>query len=54
VFFSELYSDHYFIMQARENVIEDLVVTGEDDSVLAGLSAIINACDDGKHKSVQF
>ena len=45
--FSELYSDLYFIMQARENVIEDVVVIGEDDSVLAGFTAITKACDDG-------
>ena len=43
-----------FIMQARENVIEDLVVIGEDDSVLAGFTAITKACDDGKYKTVQF
>ena len=41
-------------MQARENVIEDLVVIGEDDSVLAGFSAITKACDDGKYETVQF
>lgn len=42
-------------MQARQNVIEDLVVIGEDDSVLSGFTAIITkAFDDGKYKTVQF
>ena len=41
-------------MQARENVIEDLVVIGEDDSVLSGFTAITKAFDDGKYKTVQF
>lgn len=48
----EFYSDCYFIMQARENVIEDLVVIGEDDSVLSGFTAITKAFDDGKYKTV--
>lgn len=41
-------------MQARQNVIEDLVVIGEDDSVLSGFTAITKAFDDGKYKTVQF
>lgn len=41
-------------MQARENVIEDLVVIGEDDSVPAGFTAITSAFDDGKHKFCIF
>lgn len=35
-----------FTREARENVIEDLVVIGEDDSVLSGFTAITKAFDD--------
>lgn len=41
-------------MQARENVIEDLVVIGEDDSVSTGFSAITKACDDGINKNTML
>ena len=36
-----------FFFQGGENVIEDLIVIGEDDSVLAGFTAINKAHDDG-------
>ena len=34
-----------------ENIIEDLTVTGEDDPVVAGFTAITKAHDDGRYYS---